>query len=265
LGQSIAEGRGFTGFDRSDTEPVAVISRTLARALFGTAPVVGQRIETFSLGEKWKSRTIVGIAADAKYRGLERPSMEVYLPSAQSPGELSTFVIASEPSAVISAAEVRQSLQRVEPEIAIERIQTTGELMQSVLSPARLLALLMSLLGAAGLLLLTLGIFGAVATALRAAWQEIAVRQAVGAMPFQAARAPLRMLGRALALGMILGLFLTPVALAAAEALGLHTSDGIVVPLIAGVAAVVGAAGIACGPPLVKAVRTSPAELLRQH
>jgi putative ABC transport system permease protein len=264
LGQSIAEGRGFTGFDRSDTEPVAVISRTLARALFGTAPVVGQRIETFSLGEKWKSRTIVGIAEDAKYRGLERPSMEVYLPSAQSPGELSTFVIATEPSADISDAEVRQSFQRVEPELAIERIQTTGELMQSVLSPARLLALLMSLLGAAGLLLLTLGTFGAVATALRAAWQEIAVRQAVGAMPFQAARAPLRMLGRALALGVILGLFLTPVALAAVEALGLHTSDGIVVPLIAGVAAVLGAAVFASGPPLFKAVRTSPAELLRQ-
>ena len=265
LGQSIAEGRGFTGFDRSDTEPVAVISRTLARALFGTAPVVGQRIETFSLGEKWKSRTIVGIAGDAKYRGLERPSMEVYLPSAQSPGELSTFVIATEPSAVISDAEVRQSFQRVEPEIAIERIQTTSELMQSVLSPARLLAMLMSLLGAAGLLLLTLGIFGAVATALRVAWQEIAIRQAVGAMPFQAARAPLRMLGRALALGMILGLFLTPVALAAAEALGLQTSGGIVAPLIAGVAAVIGAAGLAAGPPLVTAVRTSPAELLRQH
>jgi predicted permease len=265
LGQSLTEGRGFTGFDRADTEPVAVISRTLARALFGASPVVGQRIETFSLSEKWKSRTIVGIAADAKYRGLERPSMEVYLPSTQSSGELSSFVIATEASALIADAEVRRALRRVEPEIAIERIQTTGELMRSVLSPARLLALLMSLLGAAGLLLLTLGTFGAAATALRAAWQEIAVRQAVGAMPFQAARAPLRMLGRALGLGTILGLFLTPMALAAAEVLGLRASDGIVAPLIAGVAAVIGAATIATGLPLFKAVRTSPAELLRQQ
>jgi predicted lysophospholipase L1 biosynthesis ABC-type transport system permease subunit len=84
-------------------------------------------------------------------------------------------------------------------------------------------------------------------------------------MPFQAARAPLRMLGRALGLGTILGLFLTPMALAAAEVLGLRASDGIVAPLIAGVAAVIGAATIATGLPLFKAVRTSPAELLRQQ
>ena len=265
LGQSIAEGRGFTAFDRSDTEPVAVISRSLARALFGATPAIGRSIDTFSLSEKWKPRTIVGIAADAKYRVLERPSMEVYLPSTQSSGELSSFVIATAAAAIISDVELRQALRRVEPDIAIERIQTTGELMQSVLSPARLLAMLMSLLGAAGLLLLTLGIFGAAATALRASWQEIAVRQAIGAMPFQAVRAPLRMLGRGLAFGMAVGLALTPVALGAAEALGLHANEGIVTPLVAGIAAVVGAAAIATAPPFFKALRTSPAELLRQQ
>ncbi len=265
LGQSIVEGRGFTPFDRADSEPIAVISRTLARTLFANAPAVGQRIDTFSLGEKWKSRLVVGIAADAKYRSLERPSMEIYLPSTQSGGELSSFVVATGPSVVFSDAQVRQVLRRVEPEIAIERIQTTGELMQSVLSPARLLAMLMSLLGAAGLLLLTLGIFGAAATALRASWQEIAVRQAVGAMPFQAVRAPLRLLGRGLVIGMVVGLALTPLALTAAEALGLRASEGIVTPLMVGIAAVIGAAAIATAPPFFKAVRSSPAELLRQQ
>ena len=191
--------------------------------------------------------------------------MEIYLPSTQSGGELSSFVVATGPSVVISDAQVRQVLRRVEPEIAIERIQTTGELMQSVLSPARLLAMLMSLLGAAGLLLLTLGIFGAAATALRASWQEIAIRQAVGAMPFQAVRAPLRLLGRGLVIGMVVGLALTPLALAATEALGLRASEGIATPVMVGIVAVISAAAIATAPPFFRAVRSSPAELLRQQ
>jgi putative ABC transport system permease protein len=265
LGQSITEGRGFTAFDRADTAAVAVISRTLARALFGNTPALGRQIDTYSLSEKWKARTIVGIAADAKYRGLERPSMEVYLPSTQSGGELSSFVVATAGAAVVSDAQVRQALRRVEPEIAIERIQTTGELMHSVLSPARLLAMLMSLLAGAGLLLLTLGIFGAAATALRAAWQEIAVRQAIGAMPFQAVRAPLRLLGRGLVLGTGLGLAVAPVALTAAEVLGLRATGGIATLLLAGVAAIIGAAMLATAPPFVKATRTSPSDLLRDQ
>jgi hypothetical protein len=191
--------------------------------------------------------------------------MEVYLPSTQSGGELSSFVVATAGAAVVSDAQVRQALRRVEPEIAIERIQTTGELMHSVLSPARLLAMLMSLLAGAGLLLLTLGIFGAAATALRAAWQEIAVRQAIGAMPFQAVRAPLRLLGRGLVLGTGLGLAVAPVALTAAEVLGLRATGGIATLLLAGVAAIIGAAMLATAPPFVKATRTSPSDLLRDQ
>ena len=96
--------------------------------------------------------------------------MEVYVPDTQAADA------ARQPCrrrrtrvAPSDAALVRQALRRVEPDLAIERIQTTGELVQSVLSPARLLTTLMSLLGGTGLLLLALGIFGAAATALRAA------------------------------------------------------------------------------------------------
>jgi hypothetical protein len=188
--------------------------------------------------------------------------MEVYVPHQQSTTGLGSFVVATStqpPSDVM----IRDAVRRVEPELAIEKIQTTDQLMRSVLSPARLLATLTSLLSAAAVLLLALGIFGATAVALRSAWPEIAVRQAIGAMPFQAARPPLRLLGRALVAGIGIGLLLSPLALSWAAALGLGSSDGVLLPLALGTLGVLTVSAIAVGPPLVRAARTSPADLLR--
>ena len=260
LGQPVVAGRGFTYDDRADTEGVAIVSRTMARALWGDEPAVGKRLDTFS--GNWRPSLVVGVAGDARYRGLERPSMEVYVPHQQSTTGLGSFVIATSPRPP-SDAMIRQAVRRVDPELAIENIQTTDQLLYSVLSPARLLATLMSLLSGAGVLLLALGIFGATAVALRSAWPEIAVRQAVGARPLQAASAPLRVLGRALVAGLGIGLLLSPLALSAAAALGLGRSNGVLLPLVLGTLGVLTVSAIAVGPPLVRAARISPADLLR--
>ena len=108
-----------------------------------------------------------------------------------------------------------------------------------------------------------MGIFGAVATALRSAWSEIAVRQAVGAMPLQAARAPLKTLGRSLLVGAAIGLNLTPMVLAAAAVLGLAPGGTPALAMTLAAGAVLFAAAAAVAPSLIRAARTSPADLLR--
>jgi predicted permease len=261
LGQPLLAGRGFTATDSADNERVAIISRTLARAVFGAADAIGQSIETFSLSEKWRDRRVVGIVGDARYRGLERPSMEIYVPHLQVAPPLGSLVIASH--AVLSPSEIRQAFDRVDPEVAVERLETTGDVRQAALSPARLLATVVSLLGGTGLLLLAMGIFGAAATALRAAWTEIAIRQAIGAQPLQAARAPLGLLARALLIGVVAGLALTPLALSGASALGLD-ADG-ALPAVSIAAVLVPLAAVAAVTPLLlRASSLSPAQLLRR-
>ena len=252
IGQPILEGRAFTPLDGRDSERVVVVSRALARALWGDAPAVGQRLDTYSLSEKWRTRVVVGVSGDARYRGLERPSLEIYVPDTQAATPLSSLVIANRTPGGIDASVVRQTLRRVEPELAIERIQTTRDVVQTALSPTRLLTTLTSLLGATGLLLLALGTFGAASAALRAARSEIAIRQALGARPTQAVGAPLKQLGRALGAGMLTGLAVTPLALSGVEALGMRARGELLLPLIAGAAAVILAAAVACAPSLFK-------------
>jgi predicted permease len=264
IGQPILDGRAFTRLDGRDTEAVVVVSRALARALWDDAPAVGQRLDTYSLSERWRTRLVVGVSGDARYRGLERPSLEIYVPDTQAATPLSSLVVASRAERAIDAAIVRQTLRRIEPDLAVERIQTTRDVVQSALSPSRLLTTLTSLLEATGLLLLALGTFGAASAALRAARSEIAIRQALGARPAQAVRAPLNQLARALTAGMLIGLIVTPLALSGVEALGLHNGDGAILPIVTGAAAVLLAAAAACTPSLIQAGRVAPAELLRR-
>jgi putative ABC transport system permease protein len=261
LGQRIVEGRAFNAFDQPKSEPVVIISHTLARALFGDRAALGERIDTFTLSEKWRSRVIVGIAGDAQYRGLERPSLEVYVPLTQTQTSIGSLVIAS--AAPLTEATIRRALRRVEPDVAIEGFQTTAELRASVLSPARLLTTVVSLLGGAGLLLLALGIFAAAAGGPRSAWGETAVKQRVGARPLQAAGAPLRLLTRALATGIVAGLALAPAVLSAAASVGLSSPGAFLLPLLGAIAVVPTAAAVAIVPSLVRAAKRPPAELLR--
>ena len=186
--------------------------------------------------------------------------MEVYVPHTQVGSPLGSLVVSTR--APLTHNEIRQAFDRVDADVAIARIQTTSELRHSVLSPARLLATIVSLLGGTGLLLLMIGIFGATATALAAAWGEIAVRQAVGALPWQAARAPLGPLGRALIGGILLGLALTPAAFAATRALGLDADGGGTAVLLAAISVPIVAIAASL-PSLWTAAKVPPAEVLR--
>lgn len=265
LGIAIEEGREFTDDDRVDAEPVAVIGRSLARTLWGDVPSVGRRVQIYTLATKWQRRTIVGVADDARSRGLEKPALELYVPHAQASLRIGTFVVRAPSDRTPTEAMLRQALHRVEPEIGLERIQTTGDILDTVLAPARVLATTTGLLGSVGLALVALGVFGAAATALASAWAEVAVRQAVGATPLRAARAPLALLGQAIGAGLAAGALASPAAVGATAMTGIAAERAWMLPLLAGALIVTAAAALAVWAPLMRAARLPPAELLRQR
>jgi hypothetical protein len=121
----------------------------------------------------------------------------------------------------------------------------------------------MTLLGGTGLVLLALGIFGAAATSLRVARREVAVRQAFGATPLRAARAPLRSLVAAIGLGTLAGSMLAPSAIGLLATMGVAEQGGLLSAMMLAAAAVIGAAIVAIAINMRRAVAVSPAELLR--
>jgi putative ABC transport system permease protein len=262
MGIDMVHGRSFTEFDRSVSPTVAVVSRNLARALWGNEQVVGREAQSYTLTRGWQSHLVVGVADAVRSRVLERPSLELYVPHGGGGLPLSSYVIRAEPGA-ITEAMIRRALHEVEPDLALERVQTTASIVGAVMAPARLLATMMSLLGLSALLLLGLGIFGAAAAVLRASWAEVAVRQAFGATPLQASAAPLRALFRALAWGGGSGLIGTPVLVASMALIEPAGSAGWVVPVAGAGLAVIIAVGLAIWPSLRRTSRLPPGELLR--
>jgi predicted permease len=263
MGIVLVAGRAFTDFDRTSSQRVTIVNRNLARALWGEASPLGKQIESYTLSGGWQPQLIVGVAADVRSRVLDRFAMEMYVPHGRGGLPLGSYVVRHDVARPITEAALRAALRGVDPDVVLARAQTTKAVLDAVLAPARLLTTAMTVLGATGLTLLALGIFGAAAAALRVARREVAVRQAIGATPFIAARAPLRSLVLGLLTGIAVGTALTPIALQAVVLIGVADASGVSAALLFAGAAVIAAVTLAVALTLTPAMKASPAELLR--
>jgi putative ABC transport system permease protein len=263
MGISILDGRGFTETDRTASERHAIVSRGLARAMWGDPSPVGKQFESFSLSAGWQPALVVGVAEDVRSRVIDRPALEVYMPYGRGGLSLSSYVVRHPADRVVTEAMIRGALGEVDPDLAVSRVQTARAVVDRVLAPSRLLSTAMNMLGVTGVILLALGIFGAAATVLRGARREVAIRQAIGATPFVAARAPLRSLVLAVSGGTLIGSIAAPGALQLLASIGVADSAGLWMALGGGALTVAAAAGVAIAVTVRPAMRASPAELLR--
>ncbi len=262
MGIAIREGRSLREQDWRSSPPAVVVSRALAQTLWGGASAIGKRLETFTLSRGWQPNVVVGVAGEVRSRVLELPALEVYVPHGGGGLALGSFVI-RHPQAPLTEAVLRAALHAVDGDLALERVQTTADAVNRVLAPSRLLATAMTMTGATGLVLLALGIFGAAATVLRIARRDVAIRQAIGASPFRAARAPLGSMTGALAAGLALGLALAPSALRVVATMGVADVAGAATSLVLASVCVAGAALLAIALTLAPVMKASPSEVLR--
>src|SRR5262249_24161555 len=99
FGVAIRRGRSFTAQDKENSQPVAIVNETLARRFFPDENPVGKTIwmgppehllppEAQTPENRAVRRVIVGVVADVKSGGLNRPSAPlVYAPLYQHRGE----------------------------------------------------------------------------------------------------------------------------------------------------------------------------------
>jgi len=179
LGVPILAGRDFAD---TDTEQVAIVSRSLAQRVFPNGDALNRHLWFRSLPQR---RRIIGVVADVDDENVvQEPTMTVYFPYRQVGLAGRLFVrAAGDPYALVPA--VTRTIRRLSADQAIERASTLEDVRAQVLAPERLNAFVFSAFGGIALLIAVVGVAGVLAFSVSARTREFGVRLAVGATPAQ--------------------------------------------------------------------------------
>lgn len=263
LGLRLLRGRPFNAGDVANGPPVAILSRGLAKHLYGDADPVGRRIGNGNAKTpRW--REIVGVVDDMHADGLTNdPPKELYMPSAQYVNGGQTFLIRGGLAVTSLVPAIRRAVGTVDPLLALSGVATIEQDLKSELALSRFTTLLLTLLGATGLILAAVGVYGVIASAVAQRTHELGVRMALGATGGVVQRLVVR---QGLILGVVGVVVGVGVSLMAARVLGtmifgVTTHDPLTFGVVAASLLVV--TGLASYVPARRATRINPLEALR--
>jgi len=150
--------------------------------------------------------TIVGIAAQTRYRDVMRPRPTLYLPAAQFQMTAERLVLRTTASLDLVASLVRARVEAVDPDVHVMRVAPFTEMLAAPLARPRFNAFLLGVFGIAALLLSAIGLYAVMAAFVRQRHREIAVRMALGATASTVRRLVLTEALRLAGLGAVVGL-----------------------------------------------------------
>ena len=184
LGIPIIAGRDFTNDDRNGSEPVVVVSQSVARRLFPDGDAVNRKLWwTEKLFDKAQPHRIVGVAADVEDESVAAgPALTIYHPVQQMRVAGRLFVHTSgDPYALVPM--VTRIVHQMSANQPIERPATLEDVRADVLAPERLNAFVLSGFAGVALLIAVVGVAGVLAFSVSARTREFGVRLAVGSSP----------------------------------------------------------------------------------
>lgn len=174
----LRHGRDFTDFDSGDSPGVAVINTVLAEWLFPGQNALGRQVSNGG----GKPMTIVGIVDSGKYVAIgEPPRGAIFMPLKQFYNNSSMLIVRASPGSTISPADLRELIQRIDPNLPIRTTATGDQLTALPLLPYRAGVIALGLLGAIASGLLLSGLNAMLAYSVVKRRREIGIRVALGA------------------------------------------------------------------------------------
>ncbi|MFH1573074.1 MAG: FtsX-like permease family protein, partial [Acidobacteriota bacterium] len=180
IGTRLLRGRGFDERDQANSQPVAVITETMANSLWPGENPLGR---TILMGRSEPvQREIVGVAEDLKIASLyDDPEMYVYLPFSQRRAGFALLLVevGGDPEHVFSP--IRKQLTAQDPSVPVLETSSLRAHMDQVLQDERMYASVGLWLSGLALLLGAVGLYGVVALVATRRTKEVGIRLALGA------------------------------------------------------------------------------------
>lgn len=202
----IIAGRPITEKDMKASQPVAVISQTAARKLFGDVNPVG----SYFVGRNMRAKSaiqIVGVAHDLRYHPREPFGILIFWPigQAQYTNPSPSWFIRTEGDPMRLIPAIRSAVHEVNPNMRIGKVVPWGQVILSNIRHERMLAWIAGGLGLLALVLACVGLYGVVSFGIQRRTQEIGIRLALGATRTRLINFLLREAVLLLAAGIVIG------------------------------------------------------------
>jgi putative ABC transport system permease protein len=282
LGARLVKGRTFAPTDSADAPGVVVVNAAFAERFFPGQDAIGQRItlapwfdeDDPEEKDKVHHQTIVGVVADLKQAGVDRPAgTEVFFSLWQAPKQISeafrtaTLVVRTTGDPAGMAPSLARAVASVDPTLPVSKLRTMNDVVWEAVARPRFLTFLLTAFAAMALLLAGVGIYGVMSHTVAQRTHEIGVRVALGAQPKQVRRMVLRQAGVLAGIGVVIGVAASiglQVVLGA-ELRGALYGGTLGNPVLLGVVAlgVTGAALLATWVPARRATQVQPTVALR--
>jgi predicted permease len=261
----------FEGRDLRPDEPGAVIvNREFVRTYLSGTDVIGKSFEAVPGGGWGRHLQIVGVAGDTRYRTVRDPIVPVVYIPYTSPWHAESFIVRLSPSGKAAGSTaladiLRREVARARPGFRVTRIRTQEGMFQAQTVRERLLAMLGLFFAAAALLLAAVGIYGVLDYSVFQRRREIGIRMAIGAQAGEIVRRVTFDTVAWVAAGSLVGLAVGAGCERYVESLLYQVKATDLSALSIPVLTLTTVINLASLPPVIRAVHTDPARVLRSE
>jgi predicted permease len=278
MGIRLVQGRLFNADDKQGAPLVALVNLKLANRFWPKGDVIGRRLRVGTPESKTPWVTIVGVVENTKMNALDAPDTEqIYAPAQQmismfgqfapkDQGGFNGFIVLRStlpPEQMTNA--LRSTVATLDPQLALQQMQTMDEALSSSEAPRRFNTSLVSVFAFGALLLATIGVYAVIAFSVSMRAQEMAIRMALGSHRGEIVRLVLTSGAKLAAIGCAAGLI---GAIAISRLLGsilfnVSATDPLI--LTGSIATMIVLSLVACAIPAQRAASANPVDALRSE
>jgi putative ABC transport system permease protein len=201
----LLRGRGFDAGDTSKAPLVAIVSAATATRLWPGQDPIGKRCHlTLSKDGEW--HTVVGVVGPARYREIDSPRFDVYVPLQQVETDGQYFMVRTSVNPLSMASAIAAEIAAFDKALSADGITTMEAIVRRTQGPWRFNMLVFGVFGGVALGLAAVGLFALVAFDVAQRTREIGLRLALGAARADVVRLMIWQGARPSAIGLVAGI-----------------------------------------------------------